>query len=203
MSDHDEPTESSAPVTAEVEVVAVGEPEPTGEAPTPKSSLFAAVNARRVSIALVLIALAWLGVWAYTSDSAATSSSGTVATVAPPASTPKQQGQTHRDKGSSTTTLAPPPNLPRTAQAYATAFIDAWVRNDRTGALRVSTSRVVTHLFAQRPSPNERLAPQGCKPAGAFMRCTWSAGANKVVVRVRNASGSDAIRVVGVNLHNS
>jgi hypothetical protein len=196
MSDHDEPTE---PVTA-VPAVAQDDADAGGE-PEPKSSLFAAVTGRRASIALVVVALVWLGVWAYTSDSAATSASVTTATAAPPARSPARRGQGHGGLKGSTTTLAPPPNLARTPQAYAAAFVDAWQRQDKTNASRVATTKAVSHLFARRALAKEQLTPTGCHAAGSFTNCTWNTSRRQLVVQVQNASGSTPLRVVGVTVH--
>ena len=195
MSDHDEPTEPSAPVTAHVG--AAGEPDAPGEGGPPKPSLFAAVNARRVSIALVVIALVWLGVWAYSSNSTATSSSVTTTPAAPAATVPARGPRHHRGKGA-TTTLAPPPNLARTPQAYASALIADWLRHDSEDAYRVATVKAVHHVFQRVPFPNEQMTPQGCRAAARYTACTWVSYKRRVVLLVQGPTASIPVRVVGV-----
>jgi hypothetical protein len=196
MSDHDEPTERAAP-----EAVASQDDADPGVGPEPKPSLFAAVTGRRASIALVVVALVWLGVWVYTSDSAATSSSVTTASIAPPASSPAKKGEPRGGGQSSPTTLAPPANLPRTAQAYATALFGDWMHHDRPAALRVATSKAVNRLFARRLVANEQFTAGGCKVAGSFSNCTWTSARRQIVLQVQNPTGSRPVRVVGVTIH--
>jgi hypothetical protein len=205
MSDRDEPTEPSAPVTSEV--AAPGEPEPSEAPAEPKTSVFAAVNARRVSLALVVIALVWLGAWAYSSGSSSTAATRPAATVAPAPSTSvprharRENGNNNKQRSqASTTTLAPPPNVARTAQAYATALIGYWLRLDRTDAYRVATKHTVNRLFTRRLLPGEQVTAQGCRTGVRYTTCTWASVRHQIVLQVQNPSGATPVLVVGATV---
>jgi hypothetical protein len=202
VSERDEPTEPAAPADRQAEPTQP--PVPGGEEaePTERPSLFAAVTGRRAAIALVIVGLVWLGVWAYSSDSAATSSSATTASVASPASSPARKKPRHDDRGrASPTTLAPPAGLARTPEAYATALFGDWMRHDRPAALRVGTTKAVNRLFARRPVANEHFTAGGCTAAGSFSNCIWTSTRREIVMQVQNPAGSTPVRVIGVTIH--
>lgn len=157
----------------------------------------AQVNSRRLVVVLAAVALVWLGVWTYSSGSAATGAVGSVSTLSPPpttvAHTPKRGLKQQKQKQKTV--------VPKTPQGYATALFDAWVKRNRNDALRLADEAAVDQLFGWHPRPHrEQWVAKGCVAAGANTKCTWSSAQRTLVLTVRNPTASAAVQVVGAQV---
>lgn len=167
---------------------------------------WAKVNNRRLIVVLAAVALVWLGVWTYSSGSAATGAVGSVSTLSAPPPTsahaPKRADRHKKPKkGDVPTTIpAPPPGLAKTPQAYATALFNDWIQRDRTDAFRVADEDAVKQLFLRKSRHRDQWIAKGCVASGANTNCTWSSADRTLVLTVRNPTASTPVRVVGARL---
>lgn len=75
--------------------------------------------------------------------------------------------------------------IPTGADAYATAFVQAWASGDRTTAERLGSADAVDTAFSREGGGSWALT--GCEGAAGSSYCTFSAGGDPtVVVRVMN-----------------
>ena len=77
-----------------------------------------------------------------------------------------------------------PPVIPRTPQAYAQAFVTAWVGRDRPRAAQLGLGTAVDTAFAS----TVKTAPtfKTCEGAAGSSYCTWQGDEYTMVVRVGN-----------------
>lgn len=92
--------------------------------------------------------------------------------------------------GSTSSTAATTPAMPSTPDAYATAFIAAWVAADRDAASALATPEVVDQLFAV-DAGEAPWALVTCEGAAGSSYCTFGDGAGgEIVVRVGNEAAA-------------
>ncbi len=127
---------------------------------------------------------------ATTSSSSATTSStsSTTSPTTPPAATPSTTRSTP-----DTTLSTPPPAhdpkpVPDNPQAYAKAFVAAWVDHDKGRAEQLGSRAAVKAIFATRAPSAPAFT--GCEGAAGSSYCTWEGTEYTVLVRVQNAAAS-------------
>lgn len=76
------------------------------------------------------------------------------------------------------------PAIPRSAQDYGTAFVKAWVDDDRTRADQLGTPASVKAAFASRVDTMPRFVR--CEGAAGSSYCTWQGDEYTMQVRLRN-----------------
>jgi hypothetical protein len=165
------------------------------------------MNRRRIVVVAVVLSLAWLAVWTYSSgsDATATGASATAdggASASPTSHVPKQhpqkQGQGKQQKGVPTTLGGPTTTVVANPQSYATALFRYWETRDRTSAANVAAATVVTQLFHRRPFKAEVFTAKGCVAGPTSTLCTWTSARRRFVLHVRNATGTLPVLVMAV-----
>jgi hypothetical protein len=109
------------------------------------------------------------------------------ATQTPPSTLPSP---TLSKPGKPGTTFSTPPPakdplvIPGTPQAYAEAFVAAWLDRDRPRAAKLAVATAVNAAFAS----TARTAPtsKGCEGAAGSTYCAWEGAGFTMVVRVGN-----------------
>lgn len=113
------------------------------------------------------------------------SDAGTAATTAATAASTSSS----TTSSASTTTLAA--IVPTGAEAYATAFVEAWSTGDRATAELLGTADAVDTVFSGEGGGTWTLT--GCEGAAGSSYCTFSAGGDPtVIVRVMNEAAQRA-----------
>lgn len=100
---------------------------------------------------------------------------------------------TSRPTAPSTEITTPPPArdrapLPDNPEAYAKAFVDAWVKRDRPRADDLGTKAAAHAVFSARAPESPVFL--GCEGAAGSTYCRWEGVEYTLVVRVQNEKAS-------------
>jgi hypothetical protein len=122
--------------------------------------------------------------------STTTGSSSTTTTTSPPTTSPPS---TTARPTPDTTLRTPPPAtdpepVPDNPQAYAKAFVAAWVDNDKGRARQLGEEGAVKAIFSAR-APDAPTFIR-CEGAAGSTYCNWEGHEYTLVVRVKNQSAS-------------
>ncbi len=155
---------------------------------------------RPLAIAAIGLALAVAGCGTESpeagSTSSATTGSSSASTTAttPPTTRPATSTQSATARPTPDTTLRTPPPatdpepVPDNPQAYAKAFVAAWVDNDKGRARQLGEEGAVKAIFSAR-APGAPTFIR-CEGAAGSTYCNWEGHEYTLVVRVKNQAAS-------------
>jgi hypothetical protein len=160
------------------------------------------MNRRKLLLSILTLALlGGLSAWSFNA-SATTGRDRSITTSAGAHSKTtgaKSPDSSKSSKTSAPTTLpAPTTTVARNPTAYGLALFGDWMRRDRTGANKIATPAVVHKLFSQIWHAADGWTAQGCSVAAGSTSCAWSHPHRRLVLQVRNATGSLPLLVVGI-----